>query len=110
MAGHCRDNPRFGIAGIICSWALQGYFANGLCSDRLPLSTAVRLRTVGEDNIDLNSNNPIARVWQRNPWGCVGVCGGVKSGGGGGGVCCENSESVRRKSLGIFWGGGAVAG
>ena len=80
--GHCRDAWWLGTAGMLCGWALQGYSASGHrrdtlllraagilggwtlqgysavgtalghCRDTLPLSTAVRLRAVGEDNID----------------------------------------------------------
>ena len=58
MVEHCRDTQRLGIAGILNTpgilggWALQGYSAVGHCKDMLPLGTAARLRTEGEDNID----------------------------------------------------------
>ena len=29
MVGHCRDTLRLGSVGILCGWALQGYFAVG---------------------------------------------------------------------------------
>ena len=42
--GHCRDALQLGAAGIL---------GVGHCRDALRLGTALRLRAVGEDNIDL---------------------------------------------------------
>ena len=33
---------RLGTAGILCGWALQGYFAVGHCRDTLRLGTSVK--------------------------------------------------------------------
>ena len=40
MVGHCRDTFQLGTAGILCSWALRGYFVVGHCRDTLQLGTA----------------------------------------------------------------------
>ena len=40
MVGHCRDTLQLGIAGILGTWALQGYFAVGHCRDTWWLGTA----------------------------------------------------------------------
>ena len=39
-AGILKDTLRLGTAGILCGWALQGYFAVGHCRDIWWLSTA----------------------------------------------------------------------
>ena len=52
--GHCRDTLRLGTARILGGWALQDHSAAavGDCMDTLPLSTAVKPRAEGEDNVD----------------------------------------------------------
>ena len=42
MVGHCRDTLRFGTAGIVGGWALQGYLVVGHCRDALQLGTSVK--------------------------------------------------------------------
>ena len=40
MVGHCEDILRLGTAGILCGWALRGYFAVGHCRETWWLGTA----------------------------------------------------------------------
>ena len=74
MVGHCRDTLQLSTAGILCSWALQGYSAVGQCRDTWWLgnagilggwslkSASSRARTTST----LKSNNPTARVGNKS--------------------------------------------